>query len=75
MGGVAPGSANTLANGVCSVNAAGATAGSSGNTASFSVPMTFSAASFGGAKNVYLNAFDNAGLLTHWVQGGTLTVQ
>ena len=73
--GVAPGSANTLANGVCSVNAAGATAGSSGNTASFSVPMTFSAASFGGAKNVYLNAFDNAGLLTHWVQGGTLTVQ
>jgi hypothetical protein len=37
--------------------------------------MTFQPGTFGGPKNVYVNAFDNNGLLTHWVQGATMTVQ
>ena len=38
------------------------------------VPVTFHA-TFMGTKNVDAVAFDNAGLLTHWVQGGVWTVQ
>lgn len=73
--GVTPGSANTLTNGLCTLNSAGATVSAAGTTASVKVPMTFNAASFGGAKNVYVNAFDTGGLLSHWVQGGVITVQ
>jgi hypothetical protein len=39
------------------------------------LPMTFIASTFGGTKNVYINAFDNLGFLSHWVTGGTWTVQ
>jgi hypothetical protein len=73
--GVTPGSSSTLTNGLCTLNSAGATVGASGTTANVKVPMTFNAASFGGAKNVYVNAFDTGGLLSHWVQGGVITVQ
>ncbi len=73
--GVTPGSASTLTNGLCTLNSAGATVGASGTTANVKVPMTFNAASFGGSKNVYVNAFDTGGLLSHWVQGGVINVQ
>ena len=73
--GVTPGSASTLTNGLCTLNSAGATVGASGTTANVRVPMTFNAASFGGAKNVYVNAFDTGGLLSHWVRGGVITIQ
>jgi hypothetical protein len=39
------------------------------------VPLTFQTGTFGGSKNVYGNAFDGGGLLSHWVQGATLLVQ
>jgi hypothetical protein len=57
------------------MNTAGASASTSGNTVTVVLPVSFTAGSFGGAKNAYLVAFDNAGLLTHWVQGGTLNIQ
>jgi len=46
-----------------------------GTAATVNLPVTFNPATFGGLKNVYVNAFDNTGLLSHWVQLGTLTVQ
>ena len=39
------------------------------------VPFTFNTATFGGQKNVYVNAFDNTGAVTHWINTGTFTVQ
>jgi hypothetical protein len=73
--GVMPGTGSTLSNGLCSMNTAGASASTSGNTVTVVLPVSFTPGSFGGAKNAYLVAFDNAGLLTHWVQGGTLNIQ
>jgi hypothetical protein len=60
--------------GRCSI-ATGWSRSMSGNTLTLNLPMTFSAASFGGAKNVYVNVFDIYGAVTHWVQTGTWTVQ
>ena len=41
----------------------------------FQITDIFNIGTFGGAKNVYGNAFDNAGLTSHWVQGATVNVQ
>lgn len=60
--------------GRCSI-AAGASRSLSGNTLTINLPMTFSTANFGGAKNVYVDVFDINGAVTHWVQTGTWTVQ
>ena len=49
------GSATTLQNSQCSVNAATATVASSGNTLTLNVAMTFKPA-YAGAKNIYLHA-------------------
>src|SRR3954451_24281616 len=38
-------------------------------------PISFTEATFAASKNIYVNAFDNGGLLSHWVQGGVWTVQ
>ena len=46
-----------------------------GTSVTVTLPMNFQPSTFGGLKNVYVNAFDNYGLLTHWVQGATMTVQ
>jgi len=73
--GVAAGSSGTLTNGLCTVNAAGASAGGSGNALGVTIPVSFNTAAFNGLKNVYVNGFDNAGLLTHWLQGGTINIQ
>jgi hypothetical protein len=74
-GQVLVGSANQLANSRCSLNVAAATSSVSGNNVTVTYPMTFTPATFGGLKNVYLNTFDVDGNLSHWVQGGILTVQ
>ena len=74
-GRVPRGSANTLANSRCSVNVAAMTRSVAGNNVSVSYPLTFNTSTFGGAKNVYLNTFDLSGNLSHWVQGGSITIQ
>jgi hypothetical protein len=63
-----------VAGGRCSI-AAGGSRTLSGNTLTINLPMTFNTASFGGAKNVYVDVFDVSGAVTHWVQTGTWTVQ
>jgi hypothetical protein len=73
--GIAPGTAGSLANSRCTINTGGATKMISGNNVTVSLPMTFNTGTFGGVKSVYVNAFDNFGLLSHWVTGGTWTVQ
>jgi N-acetylneuraminic acid mutarotase len=74
-GRVGLGSANQLMNSRCSLNVAAARRTVTGNDVSVTYPMTFTPATFGGVKNVYLNIFDLSGNLSHWVQGGVLTVQ
>ena len=63
-----------LTTGRCSIGA-GASRSLSANTLTINLPMTFSSANFGGSKNVYVDAFDIYGAVTHWVQTGTWTVQ
>jgi hypothetical protein len=72
--GISPGS-GVLSNSRCSVNGAGFSANSSGQTVSLTLPMSFSTSAFAGTKNIYVNAFDNWGSLTHWVQAGTWVVR
>ena len=72
--GIGPGS-GVLANSRCSVNGAGFSVSSSGQTVSLTLPVSFSAVTFGGAKKIYVNAFDNWGSLTHWVQAGNWIVR
>jgi parallel beta-helix repeat protein len=73
--GIAPGTAGSLANSRCTINTGTASRTVSGNNVSVNLPMTFSTANFPGAKNVYVNAFDNFGFLSHWVTGASFTVQ
>ena len=70
--GVTPGTPGTIANSRCAINTA--TASQRREKAIgviVTIPLILKPSSFGGQKTVYVNAFDNAGQLTHWVQGGT----
>jgi len=73
--GIAPGTAGTLANSRCSINTGSASSSPAGNNVTVALPMTFDSSTFGGAKNIYLNAFDDFGKLSHWVNSATWTVQ
>jgi hypothetical protein len=64
-----------LSNGRCTVSGAGMTRSNSGNDVTINLPVSFNPAAFGGSKSVYANVFDNSGLLTHWQQFGSWTVQ
>ena len=75
VSGNTPGTGGVLANSRCSLNTAAAVRTLAGNNVTLTFPMGFVPGTFSGAKNVYLNAFDNFGLLTHWVQFATYTVQ
>jgi hypothetical protein len=68
------GSATTLQNSQCSVNAATATVTLTGNTLALNVTVTFKQA-FAGAKSVYLHSVDEAGSNSGWQQLGSFTVQ
>jgi hypothetical protein len=74
-GGVAPGKPGSIANSRCSINTGQAFRTLAGNGVTITIPMNFQPATFSGLKNVYVNAFDNNGLLTHWVQGATMAIQ
>jgi hypothetical protein len=73
--GVTPGTGGFLANSRCQVNTAAASISTSGTNLSVNIPLSFTTATFAGAKSVYGNAFDNTGMTSHWVQGATLLVQ
>jgi hypothetical protein len=67
------GSAATLQNSQCSINAAAATVTLSGSTLTWNVPMTFKPA-YAGAKNTYLYAVDVSGSNSGWQPMGSWTV-
>lgn len=73
--GVTPGTPGSIANSRCAVNTGLASESVSGNNVTVTIPLNLQLATFGGTKNVYVNAFDAFGQLTHWVQAATLTVQ
>jgi hypothetical protein len=67
------GTAATVQNSQCSVNAGTATVAASGNTLTWNVAMTF-ASGYAGAKNTYLHAIDLSGSNSGWQQLGAWTV-
>ncbi|MBZ5580600.1 MAG: DUF11 domain-containing protein [Acidobacteriia bacterium] len=67
------GSAGTLSNSQCTVNAGGATASTSGNTLTLNLPMTFTAA-YGGTKSIYMYAADAGGANSGWQARGSWSV-
>lgn len=73
---ISPG-AGLVTNGRCSLSGVGMarTLSNQDRTMVVTLPVYFNTASFGGLKNLYLNVFDNSGLLSHWVHGGVWTVQ
>ena len=73
--GIAPGTAGTLSNSRCSIDTGTASFTSTADDVTVTLPMTFNAGTFGGAKNIYLDAFDDFGDLSDWVTSGTWTVQ
>jgi hypothetical protein len=67
----------TVANSRCTLSGSSMVRSTSnqGQTVTITIPISFNAANFAGPKRIYVNAFDNSGLLSHWVQGGTWMVQ
>ena len=73
--GVAPGTPGTIGNSRCAINTGSASQRRESAGVIVTIPLILQPSTFGGQKTVYVNAFDNIGQLTHWVQGGTLLVQ
>jgi hypothetical protein len=71
---VLPGAFSVLSNSRCAINTAATTISKAGNAVGVSLPISFNSV-FTGLKNAYVVVFDNAGLVTHWVQGGSFYVQ
>ncbi len=67
------GSATTLQNSQCAVNAAASTVALSGNTLTLTLAMTFESA-YAGAKNTYMYAADVSGSVSGWQPLGTWTI-
>ncbi len=68
-----PGTATTLQNSQCSLNAAGTSVVMNGNSLTLNLAMTFKPA-YAGAKNIYLYAADLSGSNSGWQSLGTWTV-
>jgi hypothetical protein len=73
--GVTVGTPGTIANSRCAINTGLASRSTTSNSVTVTIPLNLQPSTFGGAKKVYVNAFDNVGRLTHWVQVATLMVQ
>jgi hypothetical protein len=72
VGSATIGGAGTLTNSQCTVNVSSSAAAPSGNNLTVIVSLTFKAA-FAGAKNVYMNVFNNANLSPGWQAKGVWT--
>jgi hypothetical protein len=70
-GSITLGQTGTLQNSQCVINAAGSSSSGSGNNLTLKVAVTFQT-TFGGAKNIYMDAYDGAD--SGWQQKGTWTV-
>ncbi len=75
LGPVLLGTAGTLQNGRCVLNAGNATASGAGNSLQLALPMTFQTSTFSGLKNTYGEATDSGGLSSNWHAVGTWSVQ
>jgi hypothetical protein len=73
LGPMTPGSASSLSNSQCTLNATGSSASASGTTLTLSLAITFNSA-FAGAKNVYIETTTLEGLNTGFESRGTWTV-
>ncbi len=73
--GLTPGASASLANSRCSVAGPGSAGVRTAQGMTIILPMNFSRINFPGTRNVYVNAFDISGGLTHWVKAGSLLVQ
>jgi len=73
LGPITAGTAGTLENSQCSVNAAASVAGGSGDSLAVDVALSFKA-SFAGLRKIYLSARDNGGLTSEWRELGAWTV-
>jgi hypothetical protein len=63
----------TASNSRCTVSSLGMTQVRTANTVTLTIPVSFAPA-FHGHKNIYINAFDQTGLLTNWIQTGSWDV-
>jgi hypothetical protein len=71
VGSVTLGQSGTVQNSQCTVNAGTSSVSGSGNNLTLNVALSFPA-SFGGTKNIYMDAFD--GTDSGWQQKGTWTI-
>src|SRR5260370_933504 len=67
------GVAGTISNSQCTLDAGASTVSLSGNNVTLNLALTFKPA-FSGAKNAYMNAYNNANALSGWQAKGTWTV-
>jgi hypothetical protein len=73
LGPLTLGSSNTVQNSQCTISGSGSSTSLSGNSASFTINITF-AAGFSGARTIWGLGYDRAGVNTGWVTLGTWTV-
>jgi hypothetical protein len=73
--GVVIGVAQSLANSRCAVHPSLSTSTPIPGGVRLDVRLSFVGSTFAGPKNAHAVAFDVGGLVTHWVDAGTLTVQ
>src|SRR5262249_32750568 len=71
--GPVPLGSGALSNNRCRLGA-GVTRTVTGNNITMSLPYTFNNSSFTGSKNIYVDIFDNAKKVSHWIQTGTWIV-
>jgi hypothetical protein len=72
LGPVTLGTATTLQNNQCTVNAQSSSASGVGTNVTVNLALTFKAA-FSGTKNLYMQTYDTGGLASGWQQRGTWT--
>ena len=72
-GSITLGTAGTLSNSQCTLNAAASSATVSGNDLTVNLSLTFSG-TFSGTKNIYMAPVNNAGVFVYWQNKGTWTV-
>ncbi len=73
LGPLVPGSAATVENSQCVLKGAGSAISGSGNTLTMTLSLSFKSG-FSGAKRIFMNAFDTAGLSGGWQDRGSWTV-
>jgi hypothetical protein len=74
LGPLTLGTAASLQNNQCTVNALSSAASGTGNNLTVNLNLSFRPA-FAGAKNVYLQTVDNGGMATGWQLRGTWIAQ